>query len=386
MPILPPVEDLVARIHKAPGRIVLAISGGGAGAIGALTTVAGASRTLLEAAVPYSEEAISAWLGGRPDAFCASPTARAMAMAAYLRAVQRATGRQRSTTPPEPLLGIAATAALATDRPRRGSHRIHLAWQSAAATTAWSLELVKGHRSRGEEERLAERLVLNLTADALGLSERLDPCLAAGEYLEQASVAAPTAWQELLAGHRSAVAHPALPESEAGPPALLPGAFHPLHVGHRRMAETAGRLLHRKVAFEISIENVDKPPLDFLEIRRRLEQFGEATVWLTRAASFAAKAELFPGATFVVGIDTFKRIIDPRYYGGDAAARRTRLAQIAERDCRFLVFGRVLEGSFRRLEDVTVPEPLRGRCRAVDEATFREDVSSTALRRRSPER
>ena len=57
----------------------------GAQAIADLLVVPGASRTLLEAAVPYSQAAMVAWLGGRPDQFCSSTTARAMAVAALVR-------------------------------------------------------------------------------------------------------------------------------------------------------------------------------------------------------------------------------------------------------------------------------------------------------------
>ena len=49
---------LVARIHAAPIRLVLAITGGGSRAIAELLEVPGGSRTLLEAVVPYSSAAL----------------------------------------------------------------------------------------------------------------------------------------------------------------------------------------------------------------------------------------------------------------------------------------------------------------------------------------
>ncbi len=86
----PAAERLIHAIHRRPTRFVLATSGGGSGAIAQLLEVPGGSRTLLEAAVPYSEPAMAAWLGGRPDQACSEPTARSMAMAAYLRACRYA--------------------------------------------------------------------------------------------------------------------------------------------------------------------------------------------------------------------------------------------------------------------------------------------------------
>jgi hypothetical protein len=134
------------------------------------------------------------------------------------------------------------------------------------------------------------------------------------------------------------------------------------------------------VALEISIENVDKPPLDFIEIDNRLRQLpAEESVWLTRAPIFVKKAELFPGATFIVGADTMERIGQERYYDSPAGLAAA-IDGIAARGCRFLVFGRVADGRFRTLADLALPESLARLCRAVPEDAFREDVSSTELR------
>ena len=66
--------------------MVLAITGGGSGAIADLLEVPGGSRTVLEAVVPYSAAALVEFLRGKPEQFCSARTARAMAMAAFQRA------------------------------------------------------------------------------------------------------------------------------------------------------------------------------------------------------------------------------------------------------------------------------------------------------------
>jgi hypothetical protein len=104
---------------------------------------------------------------------------------------------------------------------------------------------------------------------------------------------------------------------------------------------------------------------------------------LTSAPTFREKAALFPGAVFVVGADTIVRIGQVRYYGGDSDRRDEALAEIDRRGCRFLMFGRELDGRFATLQDLELPDALRDLCEEVPAADFREDISSTELRKQS---
>jgi nicotinic acid mononucleotide adenylyltransferase len=321
-----------------------------------------------------------ALLGGRPDQFCSQRTARAMAMAAFRRALAY-------ETTGAPVAGVSCTSSLVTDRPKSGPHRTHIGLQTQEQTAYWSLELNKGARNRAEEEALVDRLVLNALADASQLEDRLELDLLPGEIVATDRASAPRPWQELLLGNVETVR-----ESGAGPGrsdaarGIFPGEFNPLHSGHQRMAELAQQLLGVPVEFEIAITNVEKPPLDYLEMRRRLAQFApEQTVWFTRAARFTEKSRIFSGATFVVGIDTLRRLVAPRYYHDDPAACRAAIELIISRRCRFLVFGRNLGTGFVGLGDIELPVALKNLCREIPAADFRDDISSTALRRAGQE-
>jgi hypothetical protein len=291
------------------------------------------------------------------------------------------------------LAGIGCTASLVSDRPKRGPHRIHVAYQTAAATVTYSVELVKGHRARPGEEQLTTRLILNAISSACGLATELSLDLLPQEQITTVRTIAPLAWQDLLADQSTLVrqtgpiAEPLAPSPSSLVPstAIFPGAFNPLHDGHRRMAEIATQLLGVPVDFEISIENVDKPPLDFTEMEQRATQFAGQTLWFTRAATFERKADLFPGATFIAGTDTIRRIADPRYYGNDPAGAATAIARLAASGCRFLVFGRAAAGRFQSLRELDLPETLSKLCREVPEEQFRADLSSTELRSPAPE-
>ncbi len=366
-------EPLVEAIHTAPWRAVLALSGGGSRALAELLEVPGASRTLLDAAIPYSGEALIEWLGGRPSQFCAAETARAMAMVAFRRA-RRLAGPEAGN-----LAGVACTAGLATDRPRLGEHRAHIAFQTDAETACWSIHLVKGRRTRREEEQLVATLLLNCLAELCQAGIRLPLPLTDEEPTEEVRATARPAWRELLLGQRDVARENG---AAATPAVVLSGAFHPLHAGHRRMADVAGQLIGGPVHFEMPIVNSDKPPLDYYEIESRLAQFSaDQPVLLTRAATFEEKSALFHGTTFAVGIDTLRRIASPAYYCDDPVVRLAALERIAERRCGFLVFGRDMGTGFVRLSDLDLPDCLRAICREVPTDVFREDISSTALRR-----
>jgi hypothetical protein len=372
--------DLIRRIHEAPHRAIVAVTGGGSGAIAALLAVPGGSRTLLEAIVPYSSAALVEFLGGRPEQFCSAHTARQMAMAAYRRAERL---RIAENLGGAPVVGLGCTASLASDRPKRGPHRIHVAAQSATATWSWSLELVKDARSRADEEAITAAVVLDLLAEACGIADRPAIALLDGETITRQRTDALPSWSDLLAGGISRTGERrGVVESRESVRAVFPGSFHPLHDGHRRMAAVAAKRLGTPIHFELSIENVEKPPLDFVEMEERASQFdAEARVWFTRAPRMKQKAALFPGATIVCGIDTLLRVADPRFAGGSEAERDRDLAEITSHGCRFLVFGRTVCGHFESLDDVSLPDALRRLCDGVPESEFRADVSSTELRR-----
>ena len=351
----------VRALHDGPHRGVFHVTGGGALLLADLLATPGASQTVLEAAVPYSPQALAERLGGAPERACCGTTARDLAMSAYLRA--RALGGGGHG------FGFGITASLATRRPKRGEHRAHFALQTAAATHTWTLRLAKGAGSRGEEERQVADAALTALATALNLPA---PAPGRGHGAPAHEVAdADAGLRALLAGERDAV-------GPGRPGAIFPGAFNPLHDGHRRIAALAADRLGTAVAAEICIRNVDKPPLNFHDMLARRKQFPAAPPWFTNAATFVVKARVFAPVVFIVGTDTLARIAQAKYYppGGLDAA----IAELGARGCRFLVFGRHAAGRFVTLEDLALPASLKALCDGVGEAEFRCDLSSTALR------
>ena len=365
-------EDAIHALHAHPARGVLAVTGGGSLLLSDLLGVPGASGTVVYGAVPYAPSALAAFIGGAPDSACSPGTARDLAMRCFLQAKELDPGPDR--------FGFAVTASLATNRTKAGPHRAHLAMQTGSVTRTWSLRLAEGARERSAEERLVADVALDVLVSALDLPCRLEgnglegkgPALLDGETLEADTARGDATWQALLARDRRVV-------GERKPRALFPGAFHPLHDGHRRIARLAAARLGVPVTYEISIDNVDKPPLNFHDLRERVGQFDARELCLTNTATFVEKARAFPGVRFVVGVDTLRRIADAKYYLRGTPSEA--IAEIADRGCRFLVFGRAEGTRFVTLDDLSLPAALRGLCEGVPEADFRDDVSSTDLRR-----
>lgn len=163
--------DLVRAIHDADVRACLVVTGGGVSAINALFAVAGASRTVIDAQVPYSRTALDDYLGERAERHVSADEALMMARKAYVRAKTLDAERD----PPAAIfLGVSCTAAIATDRLRRGENRCHVATFNGATATSYSITMQKGARDRAEEEAICASLILNTIANACGLELELE--------------------------------------------------------------------------------------------------------------------------------------------------------------------------------------------------------------------
>src|SRR5690349_10997250 len=165
-------QQLISALHASGRKAALAITGGGSGAVGELLRVPGGSRLLIEAQIPYDEQALAAFLGFAPARACSADTAIAMAQSALARAKRLvpSTGVGVGTD----LVGLGATAALVSDRPRKGEHRFHIAFANAAANAAivahCTCVLAKGRRDRAAEEDLVSRAILLWLARACGIA------------------------------------------------------------------------------------------------------------------------------------------------------------------------------------------------------------------------
>lgn len=359
--------------------VALAITGGGSGVIPRLLTRPGASRTVLEAQVPYGRRALTELLGAEPASRCSAETSRELAQAVYQRAL-----RLRETSH-VPVLGLGATAALVTDRARNGSHRVHVAVVDGFQCWEATVRLRKNARTRAKEEAVAEHVILGALAEAMAGSD-VDAAPDSDERLCIDTVPLAHPCDIIAGGEQPWATVDTTGGTRAGGPLpgiVLPGSFNPLHEGHAALLEAARRRSTGVAAYEISITNVDKPPLSAAELNARLVQFrGRAPVVLTRAPTFVEKARLLPGTAFAVGADTAARILEPHYYGG-AEGLAQALAELRELGTRFHVAERRVGDRLLRLDDLQAPPSAADMFEAIPGSEVGVDISSTELRGRS---
>ncbi|RNF23179.1 nucleotidyl transferase domain-containing protein [Trypanosoma conorhini] len=414
-------QGLIEAIHASPVRCVLYVAGAGSSAIAQLAGVAGCSRTLLDARVPYAVATTAHMLDDRPSKLVAAPVARQLAQHAYHCAVDYSGGDDGT------IVGIGSTAAVQTNRTRHGKDCAFVAAWCQRHVVEFALEL-PGHLPRAEQEGQVTLLLLKALAECANvpfeISLAVQPtrqcytvpasplrCLLQGEtgfvvFNAHGEVRAPLV---PYAAESSATAAPEASMRQL----LFPGSFRPLHWGHTELARAASRtvattaeqlrsanaaastascsaaeLRRVRVTYEISVDNADKGIIESeVELEKRIEQFLErgARVAVTRARLFTEKALLFPGHGFIVGIDTMKRILDPRYYDNSTEAMLHAMQAVRQQGCYFVVAGRASGEGDAVWEDLTcidVPAEVRSMLIPIQQGDFRVDVSSTALRKR----
>jgi hypothetical protein len=101
---------------------------------------------------------------------------------------------------------------------------------------------------------------------------------------------------------------------------IFSGSFDPCHKSHVEMARIASRKHGLPVDFEISLINVDKPPIDYISLEDRIASIKACydpdlmgDIFVTNTPLFVEKATLFPDSTFIVGAELSKTLRSDYY-------------------------------------------------------------------------
>jgi nicotinic acid mononucleotide adenylyltransferase len=388
------MEDKILDIHRSPFRIVLAITGGGTEAIGELLRHGGGSDTLLEAIVPYGKESLHDLIGKEPDKYASAETAKDMAMSAYRRALLLDSKSKKPD--PQSLIGIGITCKLVKQGHERENrrHELYFASQSYYKTTISGVTF-KGKGSREEQESIAADYILDRIASLCnpekyavqGIQEK--DTAERTLILENKAEANNETSELLLKTLESINSGNNVPRkvnlgiSANKPGIILSGSFNPCHKNHIEMAMIASEKYDMPVDFEISLANVDKPPIDYISLKERVDSVracmqdmreGSAgNIYLSNSPLFADKAILFPNSVFLIGTDTLNRLFNANYYR-EGEDMQSLIEHFRKYNTKFLVFRRK---DSQICSEIDIPDI----CEIVSYDCYTDDgTSSTKIR------
>lgn len=351
-------NELVAA--KRP--LVMYITGGGTSAIGDLLSNGGGSSYMMESVINYATNSTHQILGYVPKHYASNETTRALAMKAYLRALELS-GNKNS-------VGLACSSKLYSEGERAGrQHEIHVAIQDNLNTWTFSTSISHLLNDREYQENVNATIILEalhrfIKKDTLNtiidIENKYDVSINCAGYPELNKGMHTNTdiwWNDVK-------------------PVIFPGSFNPVHKNHINICNCVYQRTSRQPWLELSIKNTDKPTMDAISLLERIRGIKAvsknnhiAGYIVTDKSLFIDKAQLYQDPTFVVGSDTINRVFDPKYYT-DAAQ------YLARKELKFIVFQRK---GFPVINEVKNNKNIE----IISESEYLDDGTSSTLIRNS---
>nr|XP_018680253.1 PREDICTED: uncharacterized protein LOC103981708 [Musa acuminata subsp. malaccensis] len=251
------IRAAVDAIHSTPTKAVVYLSGGASQALGWLMSLPGASNTILEVVVPYSKNSMTQLLGKVRllNPACSLHSFFSFLMFIFMRksgedynygysyvinTFQSMFGKAGL-----PVLGVGFTGSLATTYTKHGDHRFYLSTRTCDRLWTSSVTLLKGLRTREEEDRVSSHFLLKAISDACKVSATFSSELYESEVPDEyeRQVDEDEELQQIIDGKLCMKIYDFSGDKDTASErmVILPGSFNPLHDGHLRLSEIASR-------------------------------------------------------------------------------------------------------------------------------------------------
>ncbi|MDQ8202345.1 hypothetical protein [Pelagicoccus sp. SDUM812003] len=321
----------------------LAVAGAGLELLQRLWRQPGSSAYLAGASLLQARHQMERFIGFEPDhGYCSQETALDMAMAAFLQACK---DLAKEDTPDKRPLGIALTAAVASNRIPRGDQRAHLAIVSPQGVLSHTLPLEK---SEGVDARLShDRQIADFAL------EKLESAIQVETYPENRCAF------ERLRAHPVFKPDGSRQATRMEKAAYFPANFNPMHDGHRLAYCEAEKRIGRPVQLMIEAHPPNKPAIPLPELLRRVallqlesERFARPVEITFGEPNYLDKVRARPGSQFVAGADAVQRLLQP-CWGYEVTEM---LREMDACGTRFYVLGRHQEGELKTVDHLPIPE------------------------------
>lgn len=396
-------SDRVRKILDSGRRLSVYISGSNSSMISWLTLEPGASKAILELRNAYSYGAAGTLLSKEPTSWVSEVVSQEFARSAFLNSLKYDFKEAKGNIfdlRSDKLIGVGVTGSIRTSREKKGDHKAYISIMDSEQIVSFRIKLSKGERSRLEEDEFLSTNTLDLIN--MFIEKKIKSDFAKDleirgftpgdelEYLNEANTL--EAMSQLLGKEIDSILF--LPDGRVhynltlSDYALFSGSFNPVHAGHISFCERVSKLLDiklEKIIYEISLDNVDKGVSDpKLIVQTRVKELLQKGIpcMLTTKPSFVKKCELITDGLFLMGADTFVRLLDKKYYNDSAEEMFCALSEFKKSNNRIIVAPRFDSKTEKlvTLEDVEIPAILKGRVEGLSD--FRMDISSTELRKK----
>ncbi len=396
-------REIYDAIHNSPTKFAMILAGGGFGVLGTISKFGGSSASVIDAYVTQDVQKTQEILGGKVDKLVSAEVARKLAALSYKNASHMC----------DVPLGIASTCVLQrvpSERPGR-LHGYYVSIQTPDEMIEYTLEYIgdeyfdglSPERIREVEEQIAERMILNAILEGSGLDYRVSLFMKS-DYadnvnvdLDEKVVVRRSTIQNKLPGIINYLRTDYNPGNEPvyvvnvgrngfsatvvdditeidefrmNNCTLFSGSFNPIHKGHldtfKAHKESTAFKVYKDVVgylpaiFEMSLANVDKAPVDLINLQERLAYMHDVisndpdmpdrvSILLTQSPKFEDKLNLFKNSDyrvgFLVGYDTYERLFDQKYYRSPEAMNY--FIETLEKSAELHVTDRVINGELK---------------------------------------